>query len=66
MYFERTPEEQANARYMLMVSAQNAYMNGVPPRIWANSVEVKEIVKRYDLQENIIAHIFVFVWNPLK
>lgn len=64
--FDRTPEEQAHARYVLMQSAVVAQADCFSMREWMDSRVVLDCVERYQLDESIVEHIAYWVWDPVR
>lgn len=63
---DRSPEEQANGRFRLMLSAKLAREDGFSINEWMQHPDVLECVEDYELDECVLEHIGHFVWYPIQ
>ena len=58
-----TTEDQINARYSLMQSANAAARDGYSMMAWKQHPRIQEIRSKNDLHPDILDHIAAFVWT---
>lgn len=61
-----TPENQATARFRLVTWARIAQSCGKSADEWMEDPEVLEYMKEKELDENLLAHIYHWVWKGLN